>query len=145
MPYVRIWVHLVWTSKNRAKIMHPDLRKALLEHIRSNAREKQIYLDALNGVDDHVHALISLGADQTISKVMQLIKGESSRWLNKQDWLKGKFEWQDDYFAVSVSESGVTAVRRYIKNQEAHHRRKTFEEEYKKFIEKYGFRILQKG
>jgi REP element-mobilizing transposase RayT len=80
-----------------------------------------------------------LGIDQTIQKVMQLIKGESSYWINKNRLTKEKFEWQDEYFAVSVSESMLDKVRDYIKNQEEHHRKKTFQEEYDEFISKYGF------
>ena len=70
---------------------------------------------------------------------MQLIKGESSYWINKNGLVKEKFEWQDEYFAVSVSESMIDKVRGYIKNQESHHFRKTFQEEYDEFILKYGF------
>jgi REP element-mobilizing transposase RayT len=70
---------------------------------------------------------------------MQLVKGESSYWINKQNLLNEKFEWQDEYFAVSVSESLVDKVRNYIKNQENHHIHKTWEEEYNELIEKYGF------
>jgi len=70
---------------------------------------------------------------------MQLIKGESSFWINKHDLIKQKFEWQDEYFAVSVSESGIDKVREYIKNQEAHHHKKTFEQEYNNFISEYNF------
>ncbi len=70
---------------------------------------------------------------------MQLIKGESSFWINQQGLTKTKFEWQDEYFALSVSESAVDKVREYIKNQEAHHSKKTFQQEYVEFISKYGF------
>lgn len=70
---------------------------------------------------------------------MQLIKGESSFWINKNELTKSKFEWQDEYFAVSVSESIIDKVRNYIKNQESHHSKKTFQEEYDEFISKYGF------
>jgi len=70
---------------------------------------------------------------------MQLIKGESSFWINKQGLTKEKFEWQDEYFAVSVSESMIDKVREYIKNQEEHHSKKTFQQEYDEFINKYGF------
>jgi REP element-mobilizing transposase RayT len=80
-----------------------------------------------------------LGADQTIQKTMQLIKGESSFWINKNNLCKGKFEWQDEYFAVSVSESMIDRVRNYIKNQEQHHAKQTFQEEYDEFIVKYNF------
>lgn len=70
---------------------------------------------------------------------MQLIKGESSFWINRQGLCKEKFEWQDEYFAVSVSQSMLNRVRNYIKNQEEHHKHKTFKEEYQEFMNKYGF------
>src|SRR5690606_32256607 len=84
--------------------------------------------------------LISLGSEQTISKIMQLIKGESAFWFNKQNFITEKLEWQDEYFAVSVSESVVDKVRNYIKNQEIHHTKKSFQEEYTELIEKFGFK-----
>jgi REP element-mobilizing transposase RayT len=68
-----------------------------------------------------------------------LLKGESSYWINKNKLIKTKFEWQDEYFAVSVSESAVKKVRDYIKNQEEHHRKKSFQEEYNEFMRVYGF------
>ena len=113
-------------------------------HIKENAKEKGIFIDFVNGYNDHCHCLISLGVDQTIQKVMQLIKGESSYWINKneelQPLLKGqKFEWQDEYFAVSVSESMIDIVRDYIKKQEEHHGKRSFQEEYDEFITKFGF------
>jgi REP element-mobilizing transposase RayT len=118
-------------------------------HIRENAEEKGIFVDFINGYTDHCHCLVSLGADQTIKKVMQMIKGESAYWINKhsilgqsQEGLDGikKFEWQDEYYAVSVSASMLNRVREYIKNQEAHHSKKTFEQECDDFIDKFGFK-----
>jgi REP element-mobilizing transposase RayT len=83
---------------------------------------------------------VSLGADQTIEKIAQLIKGESSFWFNNKSGLNApKLEWQDEYFAVSVSESILESVRSYIDNQVSHHQKKTFMEEYNEFISKYGF------
>lgn len=116
-----------------------DLKSKLLTHIRKNAKRKKIYVDFINCVEDHIHMLISLRSDQTISKVIQLIKGESSYWVNKNKFVKGKFEWQDDYFALSVSESMIDKVREYIKNQEEHHKKQSFTEEYNAFIKRYGF------
>ncbi len=104
-----------------------------------NAREKGIFIDFINGYSDHCNCLVSLGVDQTIQKVIQLIKGESSHWINKAGLTTEKFEWQDEYFAVSVSESMLEIVRNYIKNQEEHHSKKTFQDEYDEFITKYGF------
>lgn len=74
---------------------------------------------------------------------MQLIKGESAFWINKNKLTKQKFEWQDEYFAVSVSESMIDRVRNYIKHQEEHHSKKSFQEEYEQFISKYGFEKYQ--
>jgi len=142
MPYTRIWVHLIWSTKGRHKTIHKKLQPALLKHIRENARQKEIFLDAINCTDDHCHALISLGASQSISKVAFLIKGESSHWINKNNLAAGKFEWQEEYIAVSVSESQLDKVRTYIKNQQEHHRRRSFAEEYALFLEKYGFEEL---
>ncbi len=140
MPFVRIWVHLIWSTKNRERIITKKLRPALLSHMKENAKQKNIFLDQINCVEDHCHALISLGASQTISKVTFLLKGESSHWINENRLIMGKFGWQDEYMALSVSESQVEKVRNYIKNQEEHHRRKSFREEYEEFIKKYGFK-----
>ena len=110
------------------------------QHIRENGNKKDIFIDFVNGYAEHCHCLVSLGVDQTISKVMQLIKGESAFWFNKKELTKQKLEWQDEYFALSVSESQIDTVRNYIKNQEEHHKHKTFQQEYEELISKYGFK-----
>ncbi|MCL6098946.1 MAG: IS200/IS605 family transposase [Bacteroidetes bacterium] len=143
MSFVRIWVHLVFGTKNREPLLSKEVREKVIHHIIENARVKNIFIDRINGYNDHVHCLISLGLDQNISKVVNLIKGESSYWINKNKISKTKFEWADEYFAVSVSESIVDSVRQYINNQEVHHRKKSFSEEYDEFINKYGFKLLQ--
>jgi putative transposase len=103
-----------------------------------NARSKGIYIDFINGYTDHCHILLSLGTEQALSKVVQLIKGESAFWINKNNLCSTKFEWQNDYFAASVSESIVDRVRQYIANQEEHHKTKSFAEEYDEFIRKFA-------
>ncbi len=135
MPYIKIWIHLIWATKYRRPILVKECRTCLFSHIRENARSKGIYIDFINGYIDHVHALISLKNDQTISKVAQLIKGESSHWANNNLRFIDNFEWQDEYIAVSVSNSVVDVVREYIKNQESHHQIKSFSAEYDEFIE----------
>jgi putative transposase len=142
MGYVKIWVHLVTITKQHQKILPNNIRYDIFDRIRANAKEKNIHLDFINGYVDHIHCLISLNSTQSIDKVVQLIKGESSHWINQNKLVPGKFEWQDDYFAVSVSESSVNKVREYIKNQENHHKKKSFAEEYEEFIKKYGFEKL---
>jgi REP element-mobilizing transposase RayT len=139
MPWVKVWIHSVWSTKNREPYLADGIRQKVFQHIRENAKEKDIFLDYINGMPDHVHCLLSLGADQTIEKTMQLIKGESSYWVNKNHLCKTKFAWQDEYFAVSVGESVVDSVRKYIANQEEHHRTKSFDEEFNGFMKRAGF------
>jgi putative transposase len=136
MPYLKIYIHFVWSTKNRHPYLNTfESRQLVWNHIKENAKQKGIHVDFVNGYEDHCHCLISLGINQSVEKVMQLIKGESSYWINKNTDLfpnlKGeKFEWQSEYFALSVSESILKRVLNYIKNQENHHRKKSFGEEY---------------
>ena len=138
MPFAKIWVHLIWSTKNRQPLITKKLKPQLLMHIRENAWKKKIFLDQINCVKDHCHALISLGTEQTISKVAMLIKGESSHWINSNQLIDGFFQWQDEYIAVSVSDAKMNKIRNYIKIQEEHHLKKTFKEEYNLFLNKYG-------
>lgn len=139
MAYVRNWHHCVWGTKNRIPFISFQNKKEIITHIRENAKSKGIYIDFINGYIEHIHCLISLAADQTLAKVMQLIKGESSFWINKHSLSPSKFEWADEYFAVSISESQLDKVREYIKGQELHHQKKTWEEEYNEFIKNFKF------
>jgi len=148
MPLIKVYIHFVWGTHNRIPFLNSkELRIKVWNHIKENARDKGIYIDFISGYTDHCHCLVSLGADQTIQKIIQLIKGESSFWINKNNLIdeamssknKGKFEWQDEYFAVSVSESMLDKVRDYIKNQEIHHQNKTFQQECELLIDKYNF------
>jgi len=139
MSYVKLMIHAVWGAKNRQHLITKELRTVLLDHIKQNAREKEIYIDTINAQSEHVHCLLGLNADMALSKAINLIKGESSYWLNKQKVINDKFEWAADYFAVSISESQIEKVRNYIRQQDEHHRKISFVEEYSKFIKLYGF------
>jgi putative transposase len=112
----------------------------VIEHIRDNCRAKDIFLDAIGGWSDHLHLLISLGRQQDIAKVTMLIKGESAHWLNQQGLIRGKFRWQDDYYAISVSESQVSQVRAYIARQEDHHKAVPFDKELERLREVLGLK-----
>ena len=139
MSWVRVWVHLVFSTKGNYPFLNSnELRSKVYKHIKENSELKDIWLDTVSGYQEHIHCLVSLGKDQTISKVAQLIKGESSFWINRNNLIKSKFFWQDDYWAVGVSESQVENVRKYIGDQEVHHRKKTFNEEVENFISIYG-------
>ena len=145
MGYIKIWVHVVWTAKNREALLLPEIRYKIFKHFREQARKKEIQLDFINGYSEHVHCLISLCSGFSIEKVVQLLKGELSFWINKAKMLDQQFEWQEEYFAVSVSESLITRVRNYIRNQEEHHRTRSFQEEYDEFLVKQGFKSSISG
>ena len=134
MSHVRIWVHAVWGTKNHDPLIHDSFRVPLVQHIKKNAVTKGMYISLINGTPNHVHCLLTLNADFSISKTINLIKGEASHWINQQGILSQKFEWSDEYFAASVSESRVPYVRQYILDQQEHHRKKSFEDEYQKFL-----------
>jgi REP element-mobilizing transposase RayT len=121
------------------------IRQIVWQHIRENAKEKGIFIDFINGYSDHCHCLVSMGVDQSMQQIMKLIKGESSYWINKHGILSTSappltnvitpiFEWQEEYYAASVSASSLSVVRNYIRNQEAHHAKKSFQYECDEFI-----------
>jgi len=122
-------------------------RQQLFDHIRQNALLKGIYLDRINGYTDHVHCLVKLQAAQSLGHVAQLLKGESAFWFNRQPGNgRPRLEWQEDYFAVSVSLSQLHTVRNYIENQEMHHAKKTFAEEYQALLKQFLFiKTLENG
>jgi len=142
MPYTKVLIHYIWSTKNREHLISKELKPLLLDHIKENSIKKEIFIDTLNCVSDHIHLLVSLGTEQTIAKTAMLIKGESSFWVNKQQKLKTKFEWQDEYIALSVSYSAIDKVRAYILNQAEHHKRKTFAEEYEEFLIAHNFETV---
>jgi putative transposase len=137
MSFVRIWVHCVWTTKGRIPYLKDQISDEVISHIRENAKAKSIYIDHINGYKEHLHALISLGSSHSISEVMQKIKGESSFWINKNKLTRLKFEWQDDFYSVSIGMDQLDQLRNYIRNQRLHHQNLTFEDELDKMIKEY--------
>jgi len=140
MGYTKIYIHLVWTTYKRQKLLTKDIREKVLPHIKQNAKTNNIFIDHIGGYLDHVHCLIAIDGNQNISQVVQYIKGESSYWINKRGLVQERFRWQSDYYAVSVGILQLKVVRNYIRNQEAHHQRKTLEKELSLFKKLYGLR-----
>jgi len=138
MSWVRVWIHLVFSTKNWEPFLSKDIRLAVFEHILQNANRKDLWIDCVNGYTDHAHCLISLSRELSISKTAQLIKGESSFWINKNNLTPNKFAWQDDYWAVSVGEKDLDRLRFYISRQEEHHKKISFKEELKQFCIENG-------
>lgn len=126
-------------------MLRDEIRTRVFMHIKEYAISKGIELDVVNGYIDHAHCLICLARGQTLADVMKIVKGESAYWINKNKLTKSKFVWQDDYWAVSVSERHVPHVRRYILHQEEHHRGKSFETEINHFMQKYGWTLSDKN
>ena len=139
MPFTRILIHAVWGTKNRDPFLTKEKLSVIIRHIKENAITKGIYITDINGHLDHLHCIISLNRDLSVSKTIQLIKGESSFWANKVKVFLPKFEWADEYYAVSISESQLQKVKDYIENQQEHHKKKTFKEECDEFLKKYRF------
>ncbi len=107
--------------------------------MRFNAKTKGIHMDVIGGHKDHVHCLISLNPGQSLGECVQLMKGESSAWINNSGLSRFKFRWQRDYFAVSVGRDQIGNVRRYILRQEEHHKKVKFTDEFKAFLRRAGF------
>lgn len=139
MPYTAIWIHAVWATQQRHPWLTPAIRKALYQHLRDQAQRQNIRLTDVNGFTDHVHILFALAPEQTLAKTIQLLKGESSHWLNQQGIIAtGPFRWQSEYWAGSVSPSGLARVRAYIAGQETHHQSMSFAEECEQLFKGLG-------
>jgi len=127
--YSSLWVHLVWSTKNREPILTPSLKHEVFIVINNIATDHEIYLDCINGVEDHVHLLIRLRTDQAVADVVKTIKGNS--WEYFKNDLDKYVSWQDGFAAFSVSPGNLKQVRSYIYNQERHHKDKSFSDELK--------------
>ena len=136
--YSRLWIHLIWETLRREPML--DKRAATLAstNLTNYSREKNIYMKINFFNADHTHALIDLPTDYSIEKVIQLLKGSSSHWINEQKLIRGNFAWGRGFGAFSVSHSDVGRVASYIANQEEHHRKWTYAEEYALFVKRYG-------
>lgn len=148
MPYLKVYIHFVWSTKLRTPYLStPDLRLKVWWHILKYASTKGIFVDFINGYSDHCHCLISLKSTQKIEDIIQLIKGESSRWINSTNLLKDTdytwFEWQDEYYGASVSPNDINDAREYIKHQEDHHKIQTFNDEFNDYMNKNGFQLFK--
>ena len=138
--YSRCWIHLIWGTLNREKVLNKKAAARLSDHLAEYASTKGIYMK-INFVNaDHVHALVDLPTNLSIEELIQFLKGNSSHWVNSNNLLNGKFAWGRGYGAFSVSESNVNRVAAYIAGQEEHHRQRTFADELRDFIEHHSLR-----
>ena len=136
--YSKVWVHLVWATLEREPMLSKSAAAKASAWLTDYSKEKKIYLKINFFNSDHVHTLIDLPTNLCVEEVVQLFKGGSSHWINEQKMVPGRFSWGRGYGAFSVSESVIAEVAAYIANQEEHHRKRSFTEELKLFVERYG-------
>ena len=136
--YSRCWLHITWATLNRQPLLTPEAAAQVSRFLSDYAKEMPAHM-RVNFVNaDHVHVLLDLPATRRLDEAIQLLKGSSSHWINERNLVPGKFGWQRGYGAFSVSHSAVAQVTAYIAGQEAHHRRRSFAEELRIFVEKHG-------
>ncbi len=121
MAYTRIYIHLVFGTKKRMPIMDAVARTVFIRHIQENASSKDIFIDILNGYEDHIHLLIRLHPSQNIALVAKQIKGESAHWANGNNLFTKHFAWAKGYYAASADGENLSRIRNYIRSQAARH------------------------
>ena len=136
--YTQIYLQFVFAVKNRTSLIHSSWKNELFKYITGIVQNNNHKLIAINGIPNHVHILIGYKPHQLIPDLLQDIKGDSSKWINKNKFTKGHFSWQAGYGAFSYSHSQVDVVAKYIINQEKHHKRRSFKEEYLELLKRFN-------
>jgi len=129
---------MIFSTKNRLKLIADDWRPELFSYMGGAVHEHKASLLEAGGIEDHVHLLVRIHPSFAIADTVRLIKANSSRWINEERKIEGKFEWQKGYGVFSVSQSGRDALSQYIRNQRKHHTKQTFEDEYFRTLELHG-------
>jgi REP element-mobilizing transposase RayT len=148
--YTQIHIHAVFAVQNRHSLITQSWKQRLYKYMTGIIQNHGHKLLAINGMPDHIHILFGMRPSQSLSDLMRDIKGDSSHWINNNHLAPGTFSWQDGYGAFSYSKSQIQAVATYIENQQSHHQKKSFIEEYVKilqdldidFDEKYIFKAI---
>ncbi|MBC7822217.1 MAG: IS200/IS605 family transposase [Planctomycetaceae bacterium] len=135
--FVSCLMHVVFSTKERQPWIKPEIQDRLWPYLGGIARENKMKALKVGGVEDHVHILLSLPSTLAIAKAVQLLKGNSSKWIHETFPKLKTFEWQEGYGAFSIGVSGVEDTIKYIDNQAKHHRKKSFKDELKAFLKKH--------
>ena len=137
MPHTfsKNYVHVIFSTKDRRKIITKELQPRLWAYLSGIAKNHDMTIVALGGTEDHLHILFHLPPKLALAKAVLLLKSNSSKWMNEAGT---DFAWQEGYGAFSVSTSNLDSVVRYIRNQEKHHRKLTFEEEFRAILQRHG-------
>jgi REP element-mobilizing transposase RayT len=136
--YTQIHVQTIFAVKNRRWLVQKELKDELYKYITRIIQSYKHKLLAINGMPDHLHIFFGMRPTQSLSDLMQDIKGNSSKWINDKKFVKGRFEWQEGFGAFTYSKPQVPKVVAYVQNQEIHHRKQTFLDEYITFLKHFG-------
>ncbi len=128
--YTQLYVHIVFTVQNRQSLLNSEWREELFKYITGIVKNREQKLLAINGTADHVHIFVGITPTIAVSDLVRDIKAGSSGFINEKRWVHGKFNWQEGFGAFTHSHREIDSVIKYIQNQQEHHRKKTFKEEY---------------
>ncbi|MDY0082800.1 MAG: IS200/IS605 family transposase [Ignavibacteriaceae bacterium] len=142
--YTQIYLHIVFAVQNRISLIKPEWRDELYKYISGIIQNNGHKLISINGTSNHLHIALGYKPHQLIPDLLQDIKGSSSKWINEKRFVNGKFSWQQGYGAFSFSNSQIDSVVKYINNQEQHHKKKTFREEYIALLKNYKIQFDEK-
>ncbi len=135
--FSQIYIQTVFAVNGRLSLIQPEFKEDLYKYITGIVRNNGQKLISINGMSDHIHILIGLRPAMALADLVRDIKADSSNFVNKQKWLRGKFSWQEGYGAFSYGHSQLDTIIRYIQNQEKHHKRRSFKDEYLTWLKKY--------
>jgi putative transposase len=135
--FTQIYIHVVFSVKQRVSLIRQDWREELHKYITGIIQNQGNKLLAINSMLDHIHILIGMKPDASLSELVRDLKANSSKWINEKKFLRTKFFWQEGYGAFSYSHSQLDKVIHYITDQQEHHKKRTFKEEYISFLKKY--------
>jgi len=139
--FISLYVHCVFSTKNRLPLILPEFRERLWAYMGSTARRHKMKALAIGGTENHAHILLSIPAILSVAQAVKLIKGSSSKWIHDTFESAGDFAWQSGYGAFSINKSLLETTIRYIESQPEHHRRVPFEDEYLSFPGKHKFDV----
>lgn len=135
--YTQLYIHIVFTVKNRESIIPKKNKEELQKYITGIIQNRNHKLLAINTMPDHIHILIGYKPSQPLPDLIRDIKANSSKFMNEKRWIIGRFNWQEGYGAFSYSRSGIDNVINYINNQEEHHKKSSFKDEYLQLLKKF--------
>ena len=142
--YTQIYLHVVFAVEGRQSLIKPEHNDELQKYITGIVSGQKQKLIAINNMPDHLHLLVGLRPDAALSDLVRDIKANSSRFIREKNWVPGRFSWQEGFGAFSYSHSQLGTVVRYIENQQTHHARKSFRDEYTELLERFGVEYDQR-